>query len=393
MRSGTSVFLLPLALWTTAIAHAQPAFRPAEDSPDAGATWEQCERLQGVDNDKARLACFDRWAQQQRKQQQQPRPPVAPAVATTPQPTPPATEEVRVPAPPAEAPATGGITLTAEDGCRDRQYTSLSRFWELEAGSSCGTLGFRGYRPLSVGFGFAANKPQTPTSPAPNHTGIDQPYQAQDMRIGLSLRIKLAQGLLTGEDSARRDGLWFAYSQASTWQVFNTELSRPFRTTDHEPEVMYTYPADYQLPGGWRLRYAGVGLVHQSNGQDLPYSRSWDRAYVMAGAELGNTFIITGRIWKRISENSAEDDNPDITKYLGHGELRAGWNVDRLNQLGLSVQGGKGAVSLDWFRAIGDPLKSNLRFQARLFQGYGDTLVDYNRKRTVFTVGLALVDF
>ncbi len=89
------------------------------------------------------------------------------------------------------------VTITTEDGCRDRQYSLLSRFWELEAGGSCGPLGFRGYRPLSVGLGVAAQEPETATSPALDHTGVDRPYQAQDMRIGLSLRTKLAQGLLT----------------------------------------------------------------------------------------------------------------------------------------------------------------------------------------------------
>ena len=36
---------------------------------------------------------------------------------------------------------------------------------------------------------------------------------------------------------------------------------------------------------------------------------------------------------------------------------------------------------------------SNLRFHTQLFHGYGDTLVDYNRKRTVLSIGLSLVDF
>jgi len=361
-------------------AMAEAVDKPPSPLAQSELTWQACQGLSGPANSEARLACFDRWAQQQ----------TLPAAAVPP--APPVLAETLPPVD-ATVPATRVITLTSEDGCRDRQYSPLSRFWELEAGSNCGTFGFRGYRPLSVGIGVAAQAPETATSPAPNHTGVDRPYQAQDMRIGLSLRTKLAQGLLTGDDPVKKDALWFAYSQASTLQVFNEELSRPFRTTDHEPEVMYTYPSDYQLPGGWRLRYTGLGLVHQSNGQDLPYSRSWNRVYLMAGAELGDQFVITGRVWKRIKENAADDDNPDITKYLGNADLRVGWQVDRLNQLGVSVHGGKGGIKLEWLKAIGDPVKSNLRFQTQLFYGYGDTLVDYNRKRTVFSVGLALVDF
>jgi phospholipase A1 len=47
-------------------------------------------------------------------------------------------------------------------------------------------------------------------------------------------------------------------------------------------------------------------------------------------------------------------------------------------------------------QAVGTGLfggKSNLRLHTALFSGYGDSLIDYNRKRTVFSVGLSLVDF
>ncbi len=36
---------------------------------------------------------------------------------------------------------------------------------------------------------------------------------------------------------------------------------------------------------------------------------------------------------------------------------------------------------------------SGLRLYTALFHGYGDSLLDYNFKRTVFSIGLSLVDF
>ena len=53
-------------------------------------------------------------------------------------------------------------------------------------------------------------------------------------------------------------------------------------------------------------------------------------------------------------------------------------------------------MRLEWLQALGTGLgggKSNLRLHTQLFSGYGDSLVDFNRRRTVFTVGLSLVDF
>jgi phospholipase A1/A2 len=352
---------------------------------DSLLSWQQCQNMT-ADKD-ARLACFDRWAQQQSAT------PTNAAAASAASSSTPAQNANSSPPVDAAIPATRVVEVSG-DACRDRQYSALSRFWELEEGTDCGVFSLRGYRPIDVTFAMAADQPQTPTSPAPNHTGTPLDYQPGEMRLNLSLRTKLAQGLLTGGDPTRKDSLWFGYTQQSTWQIFNSELSRPFRTTDHEPEVMYVYPTDMHLPGGWRWRYAGAGLVHQSNGQTDPLSRSWNRVYLMGGVELDNRFVVTGRVWKRLSEDPEKDDNPDIASYIGRAELSGWWNPDGKNSLGLTVRiFGKGSQRLEYTRALGDPATNNLRFVMQLFNGYGDTLVDYNRKRTVFSVGLRLVDF
>ncbi len=379
------ISLTALLAMLGAAAQAQPADKPASPLATSDLTWQQCRQLAG--SNEARLACFDRWAQQQTLPAAVI--PSAPPVLASTQPAAPVDAAV---------PATRVVSVATEQGCRDRQYSALSRIWELEEGSDCGTFGFRGYRPLFVGASAATHKPATPTSPAEGHDGVATDYQANEMRIGLSVRTKLAQGMLTGNDPQRKDSLWFAYSQQSTWQLFNGDLSRPFRTTDHEPEMMYVYPTDVKLPGGWRWRYVGLGVVHQSNGQPLPLSRSWNRTYLMAGAELDDRFQITGRIWQRWHESAEDDDNPDIANYIGRAEVTGRWNFNRDNTLGVTVRNnlrdsGKGSVRLEWLKAIGDPVTSNLRFHKQLFYGYGDTLADYNRKRTVLTVGLSLVDF
>jgi len=366
-------------------AQAQAMDKPPSPLSQSQLTWQQCQQLGS--NKDARLACFDRWAQQQTLPAEIV--PTAPPVLANTQPAVPVDAAI---------PATRVVSVATEEGCRDRQYSALSRFWELENGSDCGTFGFRGYRPLNVSVSAATQKPDVPTSPAPGHTGTSTAYQANEMRIGLSVRTKLAQGLLTQNDPDKKDSIWFAYSQQSTWQLFNGDLSRPFRSTDHEPELMYVYPADFKLPGGWRWRYAGVGIVHQSNGQALPLSRSWNRTYLMGGAELDDRFQVTGRIWSRLNEKADSDDNPDISEYIGRAELTGRWNYDRKNTFSMTVRNnlrdsGRGSLRLEWMKPIGDPVKSNLRFHTQLFYGYGDTLVDYNRKRTVLSIGLSLVDF
>ena len=371
---------------------AAPAFAQAPATAStASDAWRRCTAL-GEDS-AARLACFDAWAGQQAWQ--------APAAAQSAQPAP-----AGAAAAPAQPPAALASAQTLEAlpvaGCRNPSYSDLSRFWELEPGSDCGTFSFRGYRPITASVVAGSSVNRQPTSDAPGHSATEPvPYRSTEMRLQLSVRTKIAQGLLTHHDSPGKDSLWFGYTQQSYWQLFNPAISRPFRTTDHEPEVIYVYPTDARLPWGWRWRYSGIGIAHQSNGQSLPLSRSWNRAYLMTGMELDNRWSVTARLWKRIPEGARSDDNPGISDYVGRGELSTFWNVNKDHSLGATLRHslsstGHGSVRLEWLQTLGTGLgggKSNLRLHTQLFSGYGASLVDYNRKRTVFTVGLSLVDF
>lgn len=285
--------------------------------------------------------------------------------------------------------------------CHDHRHSALSRFWELEANGGCGVFGIRGYRPISLSLIASSSVNGQPTSGNPlNNAETAQPFRNTETRIQLSVRTKIAQGLLT-DGGPRRDSLWFGYTQQSYWQVFSGAISRPFRSTDHEPEFIYVYPSTLDLPAGWRLRYSGLGLVHQSNGQSLPLSRSWNRVYLMAGAEHGGGLTLQGRLWQRIPEKAASDDNPGISDYVGRAELGAVWNVGSADTLALTWRHSlrstdRGSVRMEWLKTLGNgspSLLGNLRFHVQLFNGYGDSLLDYNRRRTVLGVGLSLVDW
>ncbi len=356
---------------------------PEQNSPPGEALqWSSCQAL--LDDAPARLRCFDQWAAQQ-------------APAATPRAAP-------IPAPvQAEAPVIITMQAPAAHDCKSTQFSELSRFWELEAGSDCGTFGIRGYRPISLSWIGSDSVNTLPSSPAPGHTAsAEVPYKTTETRLNLSVRTKIAQGLLTQDNPLKRDSLWFGYSQQSNWQLFSGDLSRPFRTTDHEPELIYIYPTDLTLPMGWRLRYSGISINHQSNGQPLPWSRSWNRTVLMAGMEKDQRFNILAKLWQRLPEPAADDDNPDIADLVGRAEVAGFWNPDPDNTLGLTLRhslrfDANGSVKLEWMKKLGSAgingRNSGLRFHTQLFSGYGDSLVDYNRRRTVLSVGLSLVDW
>lgn len=366
------------AALAAATAQAQSATAASPSRPDA--SWQRCTDLR--DDTQARLSCFDQWAKQQT-------PSAAEVVAATPP----------VPPPPVKI----NITPPADHDCRSREYSELSRFWELEIGSDCGTFGIRGFRPISLAVNVADGVNEQPTSPSPDRTADKAlNYRPVETRLQLSIRTKIAQGMLTQGDPLRRDSIWFGYSQQSNWQIFSGKLSRPFRTTDHEPELTYIYPTDFLLPLGWRWRYSGISVVHQSNGQALPLSRSWNRTVLMMGMEKGDKFSLQARVWKRMSEEPGNDDNPDISDLIGRAEVSGNWNINKDNALSATIRhslrsDANGSVRLEWFKKLGDSgtsgIQSGLRLHTQLFSGYGDSMVDYNRRRTVLSMGLSLVDW
>ncbi len=224
-----------------------------------------------------------------------------------------------------------------------------------------------------------------PFSPLFDAAGTpDQNLDSAEAKFQLSLKARL------WSTDDRRWGLWAAYTQNNQWQVYNSDLSRPFRETNYMPEVFANYQLDLQFAGfDWKL--LNFGFNHQSNGRADPLSRSWDRLFAEVGFERNNLALML-RVWTRLSEDEDEDDNPDITDYYGHTELNALYRW-RGNSLALMTRGnldtGKGAVQAGWFSR---PLIGPLRGYVQVFSGYGESMIDYNWNQTTIGIGLALND-
>jgi phospholipase A1 len=77
------------------------------------------------------------------------------------------------------------------------------------------------------------------------------------------------------------------------------------------------------------------------------------------------------------------------------------WDVDANNTLALTWRStlhgfDKGSVRAEWLRKIASKTPSplgSLRFHVQLFSGYGDSLLDFNRRRMVLALGLSLIDW
>lgn len=316
----------------------------------------------GMDADPVRLACYDRVAKEAMPNKK--------VIIVDSAPGTPATLPVVVPVAPPPSPV-----------------SSLSERWELDPQSKAGTFKFREHYPTYILPLFATDSiNHHPHSPTRGSSTSSNEQDAAEVKFQISFKTKLAETMLgTSSD------LWFGYTQQSHWQLYNGETSREFRETNYSPELILTTPFNYQLPGGWNWRMLNLGLLHQSNGRDEPLSRSWNRAYAQFGLEHGK-WTVSLRPWWRLPEDEGNDDNPDIEKYMGHGDLTATWkhNANTVTLLARKnfSDGGKGAVQADW----AFPISSHLRGYVQVFSGYGENLLDYNFRQTTLGFGVSLTE-
>jgi phospholipase A1 len=212
-------------------------------------------------------------------------------------------------------------------------------------------------------------------------------FQPWETKFQISLKVPLARGLFNGQGD-----LYAAYTNRSFWQQFNKAGSSPFRESDHEPEMWLSFRNDTTL-FGIHNRVIRTGIVHQSNGQAGTLSRSWNRVYADFIFEKGNWFF-SAKPWWRIPENSDDDNNPDIDDYLGNFEFSGLYkmgnqNLDFMIRDNLSTSDNHGAFQLNW----SFPVSKNVRGYVQWFNGYGESLIDYNAYSNSIGFGVQLTDW
>ena len=305
-----------------------------------------------MEPDSARLACYDQLAGRN-------------------------TTREMIARPSANTTADGGTT----------KPSLLETSWEFERNPSIFRI--RPYKPVYLLPIFHANhvnqEPHSPTLGSVSHPLI---LDNDEAKFQISFKSKLANDLL-GDNG----DLWAGYTQSSRWQVYSKQDSRPFRETNYEPELMFVWRTNLDLPG-MKARHATLGINHQSNGRSGPLSRSWNRVMGAVGLERGD-WTLTLRPWWRIPERNKQDDNPDVADYAGRGEvlLTRVFREHVFSALARhSLRGGDrshGSVQLDWAFPITGRLKGHIQWHS----GYAESMIDYNHRANYLGLGVSLVEW
>jgi phospholipase A1 len=238
---------------------------------------------------------------------------------------------------------------------------------------------------------------QRPLKKQDTYPDIDSPIQHKEAKLQISFKVPLNEQ----DIFFNNDGVYLGFTLKSFWQVYNHKLSAPFRETNYRPELFYQAPISSSVFGGsWLARF---GIEHESNGRSQLLSRSWNRIFIGLGFLKGRWAIYL-QPWHRLSENLKEDDgdpntplppdgddNPDISDYLGHYELLGIYKYDQYqitNMVRHNFEKGNGAIEL----GFSFPLWGRLRGFVQYFNGYGESMIDYNHKVQRIGLGILLTD-
>ncbi|KAA6186764.1 phospholipase A [Thiohalocapsa marina] len=349
---------------------------PVGSASAAAVSLAECAAIGG---DQARLACYDRLSGHQ---------PVAAARADSV-----ASEAMEAPVAASAAPPqgqyggqygtqnggqAGGPTVAASEP------SLLDRAWGFDPDSERYKIAL--YQPNYLLFAnYTDNINAAPFQKVFTAlSGEEEDLDSVEARFQISFKFRM----WASED--HRWGIWAAYTQTSMWQVYNDDISSPFRDTNYMPELMLSFRPGLSFAGfDWNL--LNVGYAHQSNGRSDPISRSWDRLIASIGIERGN-FALVLRPWVRIDDEDSDDDNPDITDYMGYGDITAyyKWRGHSFSLMGRgNPDTGKGTAELTWMTP---KLVGPVRLYVRGTSGYGDTMIDYNWRQNTVGIGVALND-
>ena len=276
------------------------------------------------------------------------------------------------------------------------ELSYLERKWRLTSQGDWDISDFETYKSNYLLITDTSRPNDTPTSPSQNNTE-DRNLDSKDLKFQLSLKTEMLSNIpvIRSLPYVTSSRVWAAYTQQSYWQIFDSEASRPLRENDYEPEIMLSLGIDNQVDGikkSYIPRLLNLGFVHQSNGRSNPVSRSWNRVYLESGFELTERLSLMVRPWWRVPES--QDDNPDIDKYMGYGDVTLRWEDEkRKNAVSVLLRknlrsDNKGFAQVDLQRQVFN--NPYLKLHVMLSSGYGETLLDYNHSQNIFGLGISL---
>ncbi len=204
-----------------------------------------------------------------------------------------------------------------------------------------------------------------------------QKLQHQEMKLQISFKAPII-GIFDD-----RLQLYVAYTQLSYWQ-FYAKKSQYFRSTDYQPEAFIRLNHFFG-----NKDIFDFGVVHESNGEGLPKERSWNRLFLNYVIRY-KKFSLSIKPWLLIAKsNSSDIHNCDIVDFMGHGRLLLKYEYSRYLSASFMYRNFKRPT---YKVTVSFPIGLKLfKGYIQYFNGYGQSLLEYNHRTQAIGVGIALI--
>lgn len=178
---------------------------------------------------------------------------------------------------------------------------------------------------------------------------------------------------------------YLTYTQKSFWGIYQD--SSPFEETNYNPGVSFMKPIfkNERLLGA--LIY---GIEHESNGRDGEDSRSWNFITGSYTHFFSKDFNVGLKLWLPFSYR----DNRDLLDYIGYGEAHLSWNTPnqrlfletRVRKSTRWISKGSIQTEVSWRPSM----KRNFYLTLQWWEGYSESLIDYQKSVSMLRLGIAL---
>lgn len=189
--------------------------------------------------------------------------------------------------------------------------------------------------------------------------------------------------------------LYIGYTQLMLWNAYNTDDSSPIRETNYNPEIFYRKDINFLF-----IKYIQlIPFEHKSNGQPVnDKDRTLDSSGFKLGYEFKTSYLNIEIDTKYYYLYNLGSKNDDIRHYMGSQEYRIALYPKFLkNQVTdceeisvrfiLGQQLYRNAFEYSFkIRIPFDIFSPYIYFQ--IWDGYGESLVDYNVRYTAYRGGL-----
>lgn len=206
-----------------------------------------------------------------------------------------------------------------------------------------------------------------------------------DLKLQFSFKYRLSQEL----------NLYFAYTQLMFWSIY--QESKPFADVNYRPELFYRlFDKTDQF-----FSNLDIGYLHLSNGRDENDTRSIDRVFLRSAIISKFNRHSVGASISLQYLYGEDKTNEDIKNYLGFWEARVfvtDFIVFTQNAMNLNFRVNAGSRVFDFDKGSyevglsydfkGSPFNPSLYIQR--FEGYGENLINYNKKRVEHRIGLMM---